>query len=240
MTGPLTLNADPTAGLGASTKQYVDKGFAGAGVIGCNATGTNTIALTPRTGAYAPLAYSDTAPLFTWVQPTTTTSGLVTINVNSLGAKNAYKTNGTPLGANDLIGGQIYEALYYSALNSGAGGFVVNLPATVPAGTCIGVNFYSTSQTITIPASATKGFVEMWGRSGGSGTANGNVSSGEASTGTGAAAFLRKILTGLTPGSTLIYTQGAAGAGGPANGGNGGASTLASGTFRQPVALVIS
>jgi hypothetical protein len=279
MTGLLTLNADPTTGLGASTKQYVDKGFAGAGVIGCNAVGTNAIALTPHTAVYAPTAYTDTAPLFTWVQ-TLTTNGAVTINISGLGARNAYKPNGTPVGANDLIGGQIYQALYYSGLNVGAGGFIVYAAAatgrvtisdTAPAspavgdlwwdsigallyiyfqdptstqwvnannaaagggGGLVGFNSYSSSQTITIPATATRGLVEMWGATGGSGGI-GNVTYESSSGSTGAGGYLRKLLTGLTAGSTLVYTQGAAGAAGTSagtNGGNGGASTLAAGT----------
>lgn len=86
--------------------------------------------------------------------------------------------------------------------------------------------FYNASGTITIPANATQGFVQMWGATGGSGGIAGGSSGG-----TGAGGYLEKLLTGLTAGNTLIYTQGAAGiAGSSSTGGNGGVTTLVSGT----------
>jgi hypothetical protein len=104
-----------------------------------------------------------------------------------------------------------------------------------PAGNIVAFNSYAVSQTITIPAGATKAMVELWGGSGGSG---GCSSSYQCTSGpTGAAGFLRKLLTGLTAGNTLVLTLGAAGTAGapgtnnnPTGGGNGGASTLASGS----------
>src|SRR5579885_3218197 len=101
-------------------------------------------------------------------------------------------------------------------------------------GTLISVIVYSSSQTITIPTGATKARIRMWGGTGGRGGVNTLGASG-ASGGTGAAGYLEKYLTGLTAGNTLVYTQGAAGAAGtngtsPTGGGNGTASTLASGT----------
>jgi hypothetical protein len=86
------------------------------------------------------------------------------------------------------------------------------------------------SATITIPTGATKARIVMWGGAGGGGGAKSNESMG--GPGAGAAA-LRKFLTGLTPGNTLAWTQGAAGAAGtttPGDGGAGGNSSLASGT----------
>jgi hypothetical protein len=99
------------------------------------------------------------------------------------------------------------------------------------AGTLVSIVTYSGTQTITIPATATKAFVRMWGGTGGSGGVGGG---GTGPTGgTGAAGYLEKYLTGLTPANTVAYTQGAAGAAGTSAGGNGGngtASTLASGS----------
>jgi hypothetical protein len=73
---------------------------------------------------------------------------------------------------------------------------------------------YSSTQTINIPAGATRARVWLWGGSGGN-------------NGSGAGA-LKKYLTGLTPGNTLALTIGAAGA--SSGTGTGGNSTLASGT----------
>lgn len=101
----------------------------------------------------------------------------------------------------------------------------------ISAGILVSVVAYSTSQTITIPATATKAFIRMWGGSGGSGGVDANATS--VTGGTGSGGYLEKYLTGLTSGNTLAYTNGAAGAAGastPTNGGNGTASTLASGT----------
>jgi hypothetical protein len=51
----------------------------------------------------------------------------VTINVNLVGARNAYKWNGTQLcGAGDIIAGNVYRATPLQALNAGSGGFVVD------------------------------------------------------------------------------------------------------------------
>jgi hypothetical protein len=89
--------------------------------------------------------------------------------------------------------------------------------------------YYTTSQTITIPAGSHQGLVQMWGASGGSGGVSANGVSG----GVGAGGYLEKLLTGLVPGNTIIFTQGAAGTAGtatPTNGGNGGTTTLASGS----------
>jgi hypothetical protein len=100
------------------------------------------------------------------------------------------------------------------------------------AGGLVAFNSYSSSQTITIPAGATKAMVELWGGTGGSGGISGSYQS--TTGGSGAGGFLRKFLTGMTAGNTLALMIGAAGAAGTASpltaGGNGGSSTLASGT----------
>jgi len=80
-------------------------------------------------------------------------------------------------------------------------------------GGVISVNFYTSTQTITIPAGATSALVTMVGGTGG------NFGAG--------AGGLKKYLSGLTAGNTLVATIGAAGS---AGGGNGGNTTLASGT----------
>jgi hypothetical protein len=96
--------------------------------------------------------------------------------------------------------------------------------AITATGGLVALNYYSASQTITIPAGCTRAVVEMWGATGASGGITGTGASG----GTGAGGYLEKLLTGLTPGNTLVYTQGAAGVAGA--GGNGSVTLLASGT----------
>jgi hypothetical protein len=101
---------------------------------------------------------------------------------------------------------------------------------TASGGALLAMIYYTASATITIPPGATRAWVRMWGGSGASGgTGAGGVTIGSA--GTGAGGYLEKFLTGLTPANTLTFTRGNAGA--PVsgnNGGNGSASTLASGT----------
>lgn len=103
-------------------------------------------------------------------------------------------------------------------------------PTTMPAPTVSGliaIDFYPVSQLVYIPANATKGWVQLWGGTGGSGGVNNAESAA-----TGAAGYLEKYLSGLTPGNTLSLTVGAAGAAGAVNsaGGAGGASVLSSGS----------
>ena len=56
-----------------------------------------------------------------------TSTGAVTINAALVGARNAYKWNGSvQCGAGDIIAGNVYRATPLAALNSGSGGFVVD------------------------------------------------------------------------------------------------------------------
>lgn len=100
------------------------------------------------------------------------------------------------------------------------------LSAIPVAGTLISVVYYSGSQSITIPSSATKGWVRMRGGTGASGAASGIAASG----GTAAAGYLEKYLTGLTGGLSIVYTEGQAGVAGAGSGSSGGNSILASST----------
>lgn len=88
---------------------------------------------------------------------------------------------------------------------------------------------YTSSQTITILG--TKAYVRMVSSAGGSaGVIGGSDSCAAVGT---CGSYLEALLTGLTVGNTLIYTQGAVGSGASAGnnaGGNAGSSTLASGT----------
>ena len=97
-------------------------------------------------------------------------------------------------------------------------------------GSLVSIVVYAGTQTVTIPATATKAWVRMWGATGGSG---GAATGGAATGGTGGGGYLEKYLTGLTAGNTLAYTQAATGGSagvGTGAGGNAAAVTIASGT----------
>ena len=106
-------------------------------------------------------------------------------------------------------------------------------------GRLIGTIVYAGDATVTIPDGAGQGKGRITGGAGGSGGAQAYSGGGynAASGGSGAPGYSEFLLTGLIPGNTLTFTVGAggtAGAGGgatvPTAGGNGTASTLASGT----------
>jgi hypothetical protein len=99
---------------------------ASLGSIPCAAAGQNSIALSPLANTPTISSYPDLAPSFVFAAAQTS-NGSVTINVNLVGARNAYKWNGTQLcGAGDIIAGNVYRATPLQALNAGAGGFVVD------------------------------------------------------------------------------------------------------------------
>jgi hypothetical protein len=243
------------------------------------ATGTNAIALALNASAPNITSYANYQS-YTFVAVNTST-GSVTVNVNSIGALPLYKPGAIQAGSGDIISGVLYEIVYNSALNAGGGGFQItsatpatlSLPVTVPnggtgltsltpyaimcggtgsaanmqqvaslgsggqlltsqgsgalptwtnppstSGVIIGFNSYGSSQTITIPSGATKGWVWLVG-----GGAGGNSSNSG-----GSGAGLLKLLTGMTSGNTLSLTVG--GAGSNASNTGGGSSSLSSGS----------
>jgi hypothetical protein len=100
------------------------------GAIPCAATGSNAISLTPLANTPTVASYVDLQPSFVFAAALTSTSS-VTIQVNALGARNCYKWNGqTPLGAGDIVAGNVYRATPLAALNGGLGGFVVDAIGT--------------------------------------------------------------------------------------------------------------
>lgn len=111
---PLSLIDTQSAALGA------------LGVIPCAAAGQNAITLTPNANTPTISGYTDLAPSFSFVAAQTSNSS-VTLNVAGLGARNAYKWNGQQtMAGGDTIAGSVYKATFLTALNSGAGGFVVD------------------------------------------------------------------------------------------------------------------
>ena len=90
------------------------------------------------------------------------------------------------------------------------------------------VNLYTSTQTITIPATVTAAMVELIGGGGGAkGASETCPVPGTLGGAGGGGAYVRKFLSSLTAGNTLALTVGAAGAATP---GNGGSTVLASGT----------
>ena len=99
---------------------------ASLGSIPCAAAGQNVISLTPFTNTPTVVSYTDLAPSFVFAAAQTST-GSVTISAALLGARNAYKWNGSQAcGSGDIIAGNVYRATPLQALNGGSGGFVVD------------------------------------------------------------------------------------------------------------------
>ena len=99
---------------------------AALGSIPCAAAGQNVISLTPFTNSPTIVSYTDLAPSFVFAAAQTS-NGAVTINAALVGARNAYKWNGQQqCGSGDIVAGMVYKATPLQALNSGAGGFVVD------------------------------------------------------------------------------------------------------------------
>jgi hypothetical protein len=96
-------------------------------VVICTAAGSNAIALTPDTTNGPPVPSYLTQQLFSWIQAGDS-SGLVTINVSSLGAKKLFRQDGvTQIGSGDLKNLTLYVAIYNAALDAAAGGFILTL-----------------------------------------------------------------------------------------------------------------
>lgn len=122
----------------------------GAGtIIACAAVGSNSIALAPFVNQITISAYVNYMQ-FSFAAAGTS-SGSVTVNVNSLGALNLYKNATTQAGANDIISGVIYQIAYNSALNSGAGGLQLIGGSTG----ALTKSFVSSQQSITAAGSLT-------------------------------------------------------------------------------------
>jgi hypothetical protein len=99
---------------------------AALGIIPCSAAGQNNLTLTPNANTPTISGYTDLAPSFSYTAAQTS-NGTVTLNVAGVGSRNAYKWNGQQsMAAGDSVAGSVYKATFLTALNSGAGGFVVD------------------------------------------------------------------------------------------------------------------
>src|SRR5579862_4612338 len=95
---------------------------AAMGVTQCTATGTNTIALAQNANQPPMIAYSN-YQLYSFVAANSTT-GLATVNVNSIGALPLYLPDGvTQVNTGDIPAGAFNIIGYNAALNGNLGGF---------------------------------------------------------------------------------------------------------------------
>jgi len=110
---------------------------------------TGTSALTMTVGTLA--AYYD--GLKVRGKMASTTTGTPSLNVNSIGAKNVYYADlTTQLVASANIANGIYEFIYDSSLNSGAGGWICTNPSTVNGSFTItfSTSYFTVQQTGTV------------------------------------------------------------------------------------------
>lgn len=133
------------SGTGAPTSQ-LDANFQTVGLLGllpCAVSGTNALTLTLLNASNSPTVsvYSNYAA-FTFVAGNSNT-GAVTATVGTIGALNVYKNSvagPVALVAGDIIAGNSYQLTYNSALNAGAGGFLITGAPYLTRGQIPGTN----------------------------------------------------------------------------------------------------
>lgn len=77
---------------------------------------------------------------FAW-SPNADSTGAVTINVDTIGAKKVYMPDGSQANTGDLDADSIYDLIYDTALDSSAGGFkIVGFPDAVTSGALLAAN----------------------------------------------------------------------------------------------------
>jgi hypothetical protein len=174
-------------------------------------TGTNTFvaSLSPAPTSYA-------TGMEVAIELANANTAASTLNLNGLGAKGIQK-NGSALAGGEIAAGT--TAIFrYDGTN-----FQLQNPSSVAGSTGFSNIVALTSGTSwTIPAGVTKIKYSVIGGGGsGAGSSAGNVGVGG-----GSGAVATGYLTGLTPGNTIAYAIGAAGAGTSGAGANGGATTF--------------
>lgn len=91
-------------------------------IVGCTASGTNVITLTPILSGYTGPAYANFVA-YSFIAANSS-SGAVTLKVGALAALNVYKADGTTqITSGDIVANQTYRVFYNGALNSSAGGW---------------------------------------------------------------------------------------------------------------------
>lgn len=150
-----------TLAAGNQPLSLFDTQFAAVGALGvipCAAAGQNSITLTPNANTPAVSSYTDLAPSFSYVAAQTS-NGSVTLNVASIGSRQAYKWNGqVAMGSGDSIAGSVYKATFLTALNGGSGGFVVDAVGVTNNITAVEFIIDGGGSAIT---TGVKGFIEI-------------------------------------------------------------------------------
>lgn len=135
------------------------------------AAGTNTITATPSP---ALSAYADGQRVLLKIA-NTTTNNATTLNLNGLGAKNIYYSDGvTQLIAGSLLINNIYTFTYNSSLNSAAGGFICSDPSRATGSFTLTLTSMSAGGTGTINwgVSVDGKSASVWAASAVTGTSN--------------------------------------------------------------------
>lgn len=229
---PVTFAGLPQGDNPATLLDLQFNALAGFVIIPCAATGQNIIELEPFFDAPTVTAYSDLAPMFTFAASETCT-GNVTMNVAGLGEHPAYKDNGGALvEAGDILQGLVYQAVFLTSLDGGAGGFVVNAgfggsPITPPGGEMAVIVFvYYSNASFVPPPGMTSCIVEGMGGGGGGGGALSDGVNALCGGGGGSGGYFKVWLTAAQVGSSQNVTIGLGG-GPEAQGGNTSFGTLA-------------
>lgn len=222
-----------TLAPGTQPLSILDQDFdsvARMGILACTPTGTNTIALTGLANYPTLQGYGNNQKIGFVALSNSTNS--VTINVNGLGAVNAYKNDGvTQLGSGDIVAGAYYELAYLSTLNTSAGGFQLT---NTTGGTIKSVKYqtFTTAGSITYVPSAGLIATDILAVAGGGG---GGGASGNTSGAGGAGAGVWLTLTAAQVGTSLTGIIGIGGPGGTAgNDGTAGGLTTLTGILLCP------
>jgi hypothetical protein len=207
LTGNLILNADPSAALGAATKQYVDSHTSG---IPSDAPSDGTI-YGRRNGAWTSVMSGGAAVTISDTPPGSPVAGNLWWN-SALGEMYIYYNDGS---SSQWVA--ITTAQAVGSGGGGGGGGAGSFTTSI-----IGVGTYI------VPSGKTTMIGEAWG-GGGSGSASGF------SMGGGGGGY-SKFTTSVTPGQTIYYTVGAGGAAasGSSSGNNGANSWVNPSANSQP------
>lgn len=140
------------------------------GNIPCTAVGTNAITLTPNTNFFLPASYQN-YQMATFAAVANST-GSCTIKIAGLAFVKLFNPDGTQAGSGNIVSGNLYAIFYNSALDTGAGGFIIAAqtaltsvaqrsatasPITIQStDQIINININSGSPAVTLPAASTR------------------------------------------------------------------------------------